>query len=128
MTDVHPHLPALAGRIFEPGRPRVLAAADLVFLALPHEESAALAAALPGHVAVVDLSASFRLADPQAWAAYYRTGHAGVLGLRAAGTARRQGPDQRRAPGRVAGLLRHRGDPGPRPPARRAAWPSRRTS
>jgi N-acetyl-gamma-glutamyl-phosphate reductase len=32
------------------------------------KESAALAAALPGHVAVVDLSASFRLADPQAWA------------------------------------------------------------
>ena len=33
--------------------------------------------------AVVDLSASFRLADPQAWATYYRTGHAGcwIYGL-----------------------------------------------
>jgi N-acetyl-gamma-glutamyl-phosphate reductase len=77
VTDVHPHLPALAGRTFGRADPGLLAAADLVFLALPHEESAALAAALPGHVPVVDLSASFRLADPQAWAAYYRTGHAG---------------------------------------------------
>jgi len=83
VTGVHPHLPALAGRVFDPADPRLLAAADLVFLALPHEESAALTAALPGHVAVVDLSASFRLADPQAWATYYRTGHAGcwVYGL-----------------------------------------------
>jgi N-acetyl-gamma-glutamyl-phosphate reductase len=77
VTDVHPHLPALAGRTFDQADPGSLAAADLVFLALPHEESAALAAALPGHTAVVDLSASFRLADPQAWAAYYRTAHAG---------------------------------------------------
>jgi N-acetyl-gamma-glutamyl-phosphate reductase len=77
VTDVHPHLPVLAGRTFDRSDPGLLASADLVFLALPHAESAALAAALPGHVAVVDLSASFRLADPQAWAAYYRTGHAG---------------------------------------------------
>jgi N-acetyl-gamma-glutamyl-phosphate reductase len=77
VTDVHPHLPALAGHTFDRADPGLLAAADLVFLALPHEESAALAAALPGHVAVVDLSASFRLADPRAWATYYRTGHAG---------------------------------------------------
>ena len=83
VTDVHPHLPALAGRVFGPADPASLAAADLVFLALPNGESAAVAAALPGHVAVVDLSASFRLADPQAWARYYRTGHAGywVYGL-----------------------------------------------
>ncbi len=77
VTDVHPHLPTLAGCIFDQADPTRLAAADLVFLALPHEESAALAAALPRHVAVVNLSASFRLSDPQAWASYYRGGHAG---------------------------------------------------
>jgi len=77
VADVHPHLPALAGRTFDRADPGLLASADLVFLALPHEESAALAASLPGHAAVVDLSASFRLGDPHAWAAYYRTGHAG---------------------------------------------------
>jgi N-acetyl-gamma-glutamyl-phosphate reductase len=76
-ADVHPQLPALAGRTFGPADPRLLAAADLLFLALPHEESAALAAELPASVAVVDLSASFRLADPAAWADFYRTGHAG---------------------------------------------------
>jgi N-acetyl-gamma-glutamyl-phosphate reductase len=83
VTDVHPHLPALAGRVFDPADPASLAAADLVFLALPNGESAALAAALPGHVRVVDLSASFRLADPQAWATYYRTGYPGcwIYGL-----------------------------------------------
>jgi N-acetyl-gamma-glutamyl-phosphate reductase len=77
VTDAHPHLPELAGRTFDQADPGLLAAADLVFLALPNEKSAALAASLPGHTAVVDLSASFRLADPDAWAAYYRTGHAG---------------------------------------------------
>ena len=77
VTDVHPHLPALAGRAFDQADPGLLATADLVFLALPAEESTALAASLPSHTAVVDLSASFRLADSRTWAAYYRTGHAG---------------------------------------------------
>jgi N-acetyl-gamma-glutamyl-phosphate reductase len=77
VTGVHPHLGALAGRTFEPLDPARLSGADLVFLALPHEESAAVSAALPAEVPVVDLSASFRLADPAAWAAYYRTPHAG---------------------------------------------------
>src|SRR5215813_11144852 len=77
VTQAHPHLTLLAGRAFEALDPAELAAADLVFLALPHEESATVSAALPAEVPVVDLSASFRLADPRAWAAYYRTPHAG---------------------------------------------------
>ena len=77
VTAVHPHLTGLGDRTFEALDPARLAAADLVFLALPHEESAAVAAALPPQVPVVDLSASFRLADPGAWAAYYRTPHPG---------------------------------------------------
>ncbi len=77
VTEAHPHLPTLAGRAFghlDPGR---LGSADLVFLSLPVQESAAVAAALPAHVPVVDLSASFRLADSQAWARYYETSYAG---------------------------------------------------
>jgi N-acetyl-gamma-glutamyl-phosphate reductase len=83
VTGLHPHLAGLAGRTFEPTEPARLAAADLAFLALHHEESAAIAAQLPGHVAVIDLSASFRLADPGDWAAFYSGGHAGrwVYGL-----------------------------------------------
>ncbi len=77
VTDLHPHLTGLADREFEPADPALLAGADLVFLALPHEQSAALAAGLPDRVAVVDLSASFRLADPANWARYYGGTHAG---------------------------------------------------
>jgi N-acetyl-gamma-glutamyl-phosphate reductase len=83
LTDLHPHLAGLAGRIFEPTQPGRLAAADLIFLALHYEESAAMAARLPASAAVIDLSASFRLADPGDWATFYRTEHAGqwVYGL-----------------------------------------------
>jgi N-acetyl-gamma-glutamyl-phosphate reductase len=83
VTAVHPHLADLADRVFEPTDPDRLASADLVFLALHHEQSAAMAAGLPADVAVVDLSASFRLDDPGDWATYYRTAHAGrwVYGL-----------------------------------------------
>jgi N-acetyl-gamma-glutamyl-phosphate reductase len=77
VTDVHPHLVQLAGHTFEPLDPARLSAADLVFLALPPEESAAVGAALPPGTPVVDLSASFRLGDPRAWSAYYRTPYAG---------------------------------------------------
>ena len=83
VTDLHPQLAGLAGRAFEPTEPGRLAAADLTFLALHHEESAALAARLPASTAVIDLSASFRLADPADWATFYQTEHAGqwVYGL-----------------------------------------------
>jgi N-acetyl-gamma-glutamyl-phosphate reductase len=77
VTGAHPHLTVFGDRAFEPLDPDRLAAADLVFLALPHEDSAGVGAALPPHVPVVDLSASFRLADPGAWSAYYRTPHPG---------------------------------------------------
>ncbi|PRY27443.1 N-acetyl-gamma-glutamyl-phosphate reductase [Pseudosporangium ferrugineum] len=52
--------------------------ADLVFLALPHGQSAALAAQLPGGVKVVDLGADFRLRDAAAWERYYGGAHAGT--------------------------------------------------
>jgi N-acetyl-gamma-glutamyl-phosphate reductase len=77
VTDIHPHLVQYAGHTLEPLDPARLSAADLVFLALPHEESAAVSAAVPPGVPVVDLSASFRLGDPRAWSAYYPTSHAG---------------------------------------------------
>jgi N-acetyl-gamma-glutamyl-phosphate reductase len=83
VTAVHPHLAEFAGRTFEETDPDRLASADLVFLALHHEQSAAIAARLPAEVAVIDLSASFRLSDPGNWTAFYRTEHAGrwVYGL-----------------------------------------------
>ncbi len=47
VTDLHPHLPQLSGRTFAETTAEVLAEADVVFLALPHGQSARLAAALP---------------------------------------------------------------------------------
>jgi N-acetyl-gamma-glutamyl-phosphate reductase len=55
-----------------------LADADLVFLALPHGQSAALAAQLPAGVKIVDLGADFRLHDGDAWGRYYGGSHAGT--------------------------------------------------
>ncbi len=78
LTDVHPHLLSLDGHVLTATDPDALATADLVFLALPHGESAALAAALPAHVKIVDVGADHRLRDPAAWSAYYPGGHAGA--------------------------------------------------
>src|SRR5689334_13542648 len=52
--------------------------ADLVFLALPHGQSAALAAQLPESVKIVDLGADFRLRDASLWERYYGGEHAGT--------------------------------------------------
>ncbi|HJZ26610.1 MAG TPA: N-acetyl-gamma-glutamyl-phosphate reductase, partial [Streptosporangiaceae bacterium] len=57
--------------------PALFADADLLFTALPHGESARLAAELPAQLKIIDLAADFRLADPQAWARYYPTPYAG---------------------------------------------------
>ncbi len=75
---LHPSLLPLADRTFTATDPGLLAEADLVLLALPHGESAALVAQLPADVKVVDLGADFRLADPAQWAAYYEGPHAGT--------------------------------------------------
>lgn len=76
--EVHPHLVSLAARIFGDADPRALAEADLVILALPHGESAAVAAALPAGVKVIDIGADFRLTDRGEWERYYRLPHAGT--------------------------------------------------
>ena len=80
VTSVLPQLtghPGLADRVFVPAEPAAFADVDLLFTALPHGESGKLAAALPEELKVVDLSADFRLADPEAWEQYYRVPHAG---------------------------------------------------
>jgi len=75
---VHPNLAMFADRMLVETSADALADADLVFLALPHGESAALAGQLPESVRIVDLGADFRLADPGAWSTYYGGGHAGT--------------------------------------------------
>ena len=77
VAAVHPQLVGL-DLVFRATEPATLADADLVFLALPHGQSAALAAELPAGVKVVDLGADHRLADADAWARYYGGTHAGA--------------------------------------------------
>jgi N-acetyl-gamma-glutamyl-phosphate reductase len=75
---VHPHLTPLASRVVEETTAQTLAGHDVVFLALPHGHSGALAAELGDDVVVIDCGADFRLADASAWEAFYDTPHAGT--------------------------------------------------
>ena len=78
VTDLHPHLPQLAGRTFSATTAEALAEADVVFLALPHGASSGLVAQLHPDQAVIDLGADFRLRDPAAWTRWYDGEHAGT--------------------------------------------------
>lgn len=77
IADHHPHLGPLADRVLADTTADVLAGHDVVFLALPHGHSAALAAALDGPI-VIDCGADFRLADAAAWDRWYDGPHAGA--------------------------------------------------
>jgi N-acetyl-gamma-glutamyl-phosphate reductase len=78
LGDLHPHLTPLADRVVDDTTLEVLAGHDVVFLALPHGHSAALAAQLPDSVTVIDCGADFRLRDEQAWTTFYDTPYAGA--------------------------------------------------
>ena len=77
VAALHPQLPQLAGVTFAATEADQLAGADIVFLALPHGQSAALVAELRPDLPVVDLGADFRLTGAAAWATYYGGEHAG---------------------------------------------------
>jgi N-acetyl-gamma-glutamyl-phosphate reductase len=73
----HPHLVSLADRVLQETTADNLAQHDVVFLALPHGQSAALAAELGEDTLLVDCGADFRLTDPDAWERFYGGSHAG---------------------------------------------------
>ncbi|GAA2802621.1 N-acetyl-gamma-glutamyl-phosphate reductase [Kitasatospora sp. CM 4170] len=75
---LQPHLIPLADRVLEPTTPEVLADHDVVFLALPHGQSAAVAEALGQNVLVVDCGADFRLRAAADWEQFYGSAHAGT--------------------------------------------------
>ncbi|MBM7089052.1 N-acetyl-gamma-glutamyl-phosphate reductase [Streptomyces sp. SID8111] len=75
---LQPHLRPLAGRILEPTTAEVLAGHDVVFLALPHGQSAAVAEQLGPDVLVIDMGADFRLSDAADWERFYGSPHAGT--------------------------------------------------
>jgi N-acetyl-gamma-glutamyl-phosphate reductase len=78
VASVHPQLQSYAGRTFVSHDSIDFNDIDLVFLALPHGESASLVAKIPGHVKIVDLGADFRLESSSEWEKYYDGAHAGT--------------------------------------------------
>ena len=77
LAEHHPHLLPLADRVLASTDAETLAGHDVVFLALPHGHSAALAEQLGPDVLIIDCGADFRLTDAAAWERFYGSAHAG---------------------------------------------------
>ena len=77
LGSLQPHLLPLADRVLEETTPQTLSGHDVVFLALPHGQSAALAEELGDEVVVIDCGADFRLTDAVEWERFYGSAHAG---------------------------------------------------
>ncbi|WP_328550639.1 MULTISPECIES: N-acetyl-gamma-glutamyl-phosphate reductase [unclassified Streptomyces] len=75
---LQPHLLPLADRVLAETTAEVLAGYDVVFLALPHGQSAAVAEQLGPDVLVVDMGADFRLKEAGDWERFYSSPHAGT--------------------------------------------------
>ena len=74
VVTVHPQLSGYANAVFGSVDVDQLNQLDLVFVAIPHGESAHLSAQLDDNVKVVDLGADHRLQNPAAWDTYYGSG------------------------------------------------------
>ena len=73
---IQPHLLPLADRVLDPTDLEHLAGHDVVFLALPHGQSAEIAEQLGPEVVVIDCGADFRLHDAELWKEFYGSDHA----------------------------------------------------
>jgi len=71
LIDLQPHLRSLAHLTLVETTAANLVGHDVVFLALPHGKSGAIAAELPESTLVVDCGADHRLTSPEAWAQFY---------------------------------------------------------
>jgi N-acetyl-gamma-glutamyl-phosphate reductase len=83
ITAIHPQLQSYAGRKFTAFDSSEFAQCQLIFIALPHGESAKVIAQLPSEIKIVDLGADFRLKSEESWRKYYGGEYAGawVYGL-----------------------------------------------
>lgn len=78
---LQPHLHALADRVLQDTTAEVLAGHDVVFLALPHGASGALAAQIAERspdTLVIDAGADHRLESAEAWEKFYGSEHSGT--------------------------------------------------
>ncbi len=77
LGTLQPHLVPLADRVLDETTVEVLSGHDVVFLGLPHGQSAVIAQALPADTVVIDCGADFRLTDESAWDTFYGGDYAG---------------------------------------------------
>jgi N-acetyl-gamma-glutamyl-phosphate reductase len=91
VTSVHPHLTTHTGQKFLAVSEIDFSDIELVFIALPHGESASLIKKIPTTAKIVDLGADYRLEDSAQWEKYYGGAHAGawVYGLPELSTGQR---------------------------------------
>ena len=78
ITTVHPHLTSYTGKTFSAFNPKDFDCCEVIFLALPHGESAGVISSLQSGAKIVDLGADFRLEDSAKWDKYYGGNHAGT--------------------------------------------------
>ena len=78
ITTVHPHLTVYAKIKFSEFKASDFDCCELVFLALPHGESAKIVAQLSKQVKIIDLGADYRLESAAKWEKYYGGAHAGT--------------------------------------------------
>lgn len=78
ITSVHPQLTSYADQKFSSFKASDFESCELIFLALPHGESAAVIASLSPKAKIVDLGADYRLEDSFKWEKYYGGIHAGT--------------------------------------------------
>ena len=78
ITSVHPHLTTYQNQKFVAIEEVNFDQVDVVFIALPHGQSASVVRNIPSHTKVIDLGADFRLNDSAQWDKYYDGEHAGV--------------------------------------------------
>jgi N-acetyl-gamma-glutamyl-phosphate reductase len=78
ITSVHPQLVSYTGKKFSAFAASDFDCCELIFLALPHGESAKVIASLNPKAKIVDLGADYRLEDSTKWGKYYGGDHAGT--------------------------------------------------
>ncbi|SPF80745.1 N-acetyl-gamma-glutamyl-phosphate reductase [Pseudoprimorskyibacter insulae] len=78
MADVFPHLRHLDLPALVTWEEIDFDQIDLCFCALPHKTSQEVISKLPGHLKIVDLSADFRLRDPEEYTKWYGNPHIAI--------------------------------------------------
>ncbi len=78
ITSVHPQLQVYAGKKFNEFSAQEFSECEIIFLALPHGESAKVISQLPTSAKIVDLGADYRLESAEQWSRYYGGNHSGT--------------------------------------------------